>query len=217
MSVLTPEQIYQLVSEFGFADKITATAIVLGESGGDPRAVNRNSDTSIDRGLWQINSRWHPGVTERMAFDVALSTGYALQISQGGTNFQLWNARLHRNFPDHLRRAEQAANAVGSTGGAPSGGGSSPGWRDLVDAGGNAVLDAVPGGGIIRGAFSTAADIFAMLGKVLGVITSKDFWTRAAYILAGLALVAAAAYLVFMAPARKAALGAISDASPVGE
>lgn len=33
-----------------------AASIALAESGGDPNAINHNSNGSIDRGLWQINS-----------------------------------------------------------------------------------------------------------------------------------------------------------------
>jgi hypothetical protein len=42
----------------------------------DPKAVNVNSDGSKDRGIFQINEKWHPNVSKEEAFDPAFSTKY---------------------------------------------------------------------------------------------------------------------------------------------
>jgi len=44
------------------------------ESGLDPSAKNINTNGSIDRGLFQWNNRWHPEITDEVAFDIEKST-----------------------------------------------------------------------------------------------------------------------------------------------
>lgn len=220
MARLTGTELVELVTRYRFPDRRTAIAVILGESGGDPSAINREPG-NIDRGLWQISSKWHPNFSDAAAFDVNRSTQYAFQLSKGGTDFSLWNATKSRNFAGHLGTAAGYLSAAGNgfagttATGDPSGvGGAGVGLSGVGMGVGigdayNWVTDRTPG-------FSTLSDVLAMLGKVLGALTSRDFWTRAGYVLAGLALLLAAAYLLFMAPARRAALGAISKASPVG-
>jgi soluble lytic murein transglycosylase-like protein len=48
------------------------------ESGYNPRAVNRNSG-SIDRGLFQLNSRSFPHLKENDFFNIELNTKYGLE------------------------------------------------------------------------------------------------------------------------------------------
>lgn len=71
-------------------DPQTAAAVALAESGGDPAAVGRNQDGSRDRGLWQINSRWHPEVSDACAFDPGCNARAAFAISDGWTDFSPW-------------------------------------------------------------------------------------------------------------------------------
>jgi hypothetical protein len=49
-------------------DPVLAVAIVERESQFNPRARHINFDGSVDRGLWQINSRWHPGLMDGSTF-----------------------------------------------------------------------------------------------------------------------------------------------------
>lgn len=207
MPKLSPVELAELVTLYGFPDRPTAVAVILGESGGDPAKVNREPG-NVDRGLWQISSKWHPEVTDEQAFDVQASTTAALRISAGGTDFNPWHATKAPAFAGHLRTAEQAvaeydAKGSGSAGGVGSGGGggssggegSAPPWwqripivpglvdtGDVIDAGG-AVVDGV------TGVASGVGDVLGLAGKALGVLTSADFWKRAAWALGGLALV----------------------------
>src|SRR5690606_38269312 len=55
----TPKQIAQIARNAGFTGQsiVYAVAVCLAESGGRPNAINdKNTNGSIDRGLWQINS-----------------------------------------------------------------------------------------------------------------------------------------------------------------
>lgn len=63
-----------------------AAAVALAESGGNPGASNRNTNGTIDRGLWQINSI-HGALS---TFDVMSNARAAVRISSGGRNWQPW-------------------------------------------------------------------------------------------------------------------------------
>ena len=54
--------------------------IVFAESSFNPRAIHKNKDGSLDRGIWQINSRWHPEVSADCAFSIECSTGHAYKL-----------------------------------------------------------------------------------------------------------------------------------------
>jgi len=59
---------------------VQAVQVVLGESGGNPKARNVNKNGSIDRGLWQINNKYHPAVSDAQADDPVLATKYARKL-----------------------------------------------------------------------------------------------------------------------------------------
>ena len=91
----------------------TAIAIGLAESGCEPGATGHNPGGSRDRGLWQINSRWHPNVTDACAYDAQCNANYAFQLSRNGTKWSDWatfNNGLHHK---HMGVAADACRAVG--------------------------------------------------------------------------------------------------------
>lgn len=65
-----------------------AAAVAMAESGGNPDAVNKNTNGSIDRGLWQINSI-HGSLSK---MDPLANARAAVKISKGGSNWQPWVA-----------------------------------------------------------------------------------------------------------------------------
>jgi len=175
---LSPAEIAALVTRAGFSDRVTAVAVVLGESGGNPNAINREPG-NIDRGLWQISSKWHPNISDAVAFDVQASTAYALQISSGGTDFNLWNATRSPRFAGHLATARQAVDSLPTEGTElspeqPAAGIRLPG---LPDVGVGDIAD------VFASPFTTA---FAGLRKAVGILTSFDFWKRAGLVIGGI-------------------------------
>lgn len=92
--VLTLGELRTLARDVGFAKPKLAAAIAMAESSGYVRAVNRNRrrrpPRSIDRGLFQINSRWHPEVSRRCAFDALCNAEEAYRISEGGRDWHQW-------------------------------------------------------------------------------------------------------------------------------
>ncbi len=95
----------------GFRDDslVTAVAVALAESGCDPSAVSpRNSDGSVDRGLWQINSVHIPPYTVDCLLDAQCNAGAAWDISGQGSTWQPWttyNNGAYRQFLDEARAA----------------------------------------------------------------------------------------------------------------
>jgi len=90
----------------------TGVAVVAAESGRDPAAVNTNPDGSRDRGLWQINDRAHPEVSDECAFDPACSTKEALRISNQGADYSPWTAFQNGSYRQHLEAAAVALDGA---------------------------------------------------------------------------------------------------------
>ena len=61
------------------------------ESKLSPSAVNVNTDGSRDRGLFQINEKWHPEIDDATAFDIILSTRFFCKAFKEG-HLSWWNA-----------------------------------------------------------------------------------------------------------------------------
>lgn len=120
---LTPVQVYRLIADV-YRDKrgstipipnaIAATAIVLKESGGDTGNTNINDDGSIDRGLWQWNSRWHPEISESDAFDKFRSTEWAYDKSSGFslTGFGPWIGHGATTLEEEFNRTQNNRRAL---------------------------------------------------------------------------------------------------------
>jgi len=61
------------------------------ESGLSPTAKNININGSIDRGLYQINNKYHPEVSDSEAYDIVLSTRFFCKAFKEG-HISWWNA-----------------------------------------------------------------------------------------------------------------------------
>lgn len=73
---------------------IRAASIMLAESGGKTdafRPAAQNPGGGNDRGLWQINDKAHPDVSDQAAFDPTTSTEIAYQLSQGFKSWGPWH------------------------------------------------------------------------------------------------------------------------------
>lgn len=86
--VMDRKQVGQLAQRAGFGDTGIPVAVAQAESGLNSNAVNRNSNGSIDRGLWQINSI-HGSLS---TFDPQRNAAAAYSISSGGSNWRPWVA-----------------------------------------------------------------------------------------------------------------------------
>lgn len=96
------EAILKYAEEYDVAPSL-AFAVAWEESRFDPRAVNRNK-SSVDRGLFQLNSKSFPNVTEQEFFDPAANARYGVAhlrwcLDIGGTDvaaLAMYNAGTSR-------------------------------------------------------------------------------------------------------------------------
>lgn len=82
-------QLQQLWTQAGGSSTAApmAAAVALAESGGNPNSINTaNSNGTVDRGLWQINSVHGSQST----FDPLANARAAVGISKGGTDWRPW-------------------------------------------------------------------------------------------------------------------------------
>jgi len=82
--------IYRIAKEEGI-DPALAVRVARAESGLNPTARCVNGPNSIDRGLYQINSKYHPEVTDKEADDPVFATHFFCQAVKDG-NLSWWNA-----------------------------------------------------------------------------------------------------------------------------
>lgn len=87
---LIEAEIMRIAKEEG-VDQELALRVAKCESSLDPKAVNTNTDGNRDRGLYQINEKYHPEVTDELAFNVEYSTRFFCKAMKGG-NLSWWNA-----------------------------------------------------------------------------------------------------------------------------
>jgi hypothetical protein len=77
----------------GLASAAVATAIVMGESGGNTgarRDASANPLGGNDRGLWQFNDDAHPDISDDIAYDAYGSFRAAYRVSDKGTDWTCW-------------------------------------------------------------------------------------------------------------------------------
>jgi hypothetical protein len=92
-----------LALEVGFRKPKLAAAVAMAESGGFVRARHRNRrPPSVDRGLFQINSHWHPEVSRACAYDARCNAEAAWRISEGGREWHQWTSYRDRSYRDFL-------------------------------------------------------------------------------------------------------------------
>ena len=97
----------------------------MAESSCNPSAVGSNGPTSgcpsgsLDRGLWQINSCYHPEVNDSCAYDAQCNANGAYSISSGGANWTPWSTYNNGAYAGWLSAAQAAVNRLG--GGNPGG------------------------------------------------------------------------------------------------
>jgi len=70
------EGIIRYVAKQETVDPELAVRVAKCESALSPTAKNVNKDGSIDRGLFQINDKYHPEVCDNDAYDIVLSTRF---------------------------------------------------------------------------------------------------------------------------------------------
>lgn len=141
-----------------------AAAIAMAESGGDSQASHVNSDGSIDRGVWQINSV-HGSLS---TFDPIANAKAAIQISNNGSNWSPWTTFKTGAYKKYLSPTTPA-------------GGNVPTNATTTGLFGIPGLPSLSVSGIIEDMINTVL-------KMLGLGSLKDLAERAGLIILGFAL-----------------------------
>jgi hypothetical protein len=177
----------------------TAVAVALAESGGDPTQRNTNTDGSIDRGLWQINNKAHPDVTDAEADNPATAAKAAYKISQGGRSWRPWVAYTNGSYKRYANRAAKAGAAALAL---------NP--RDLL-AGLPVVggLADAPGMDAMAGLAKAVASVGSVVIKAGEWIGNPRNWVRIAEVVGGAAAVAVGLVLISRSDAQGPAVSAI--------
>jgi hypothetical protein len=112
---------YLKVAELAYAggipcvgDRIaTAVAVAKAESSFRPWITNTVGNTyGIDRGLWQINSHWHPEVSASCALSASCNARAAARISSGGRYWTQWWTYKNRKHVPYMAAARSAQAAI---------------------------------------------------------------------------------------------------------
>lgn len=113
MARLTNPQLQQLwINNGGNPTKAPmAAAISQAESGGDTTATNHNTNGTIDRGAWQINSV-HGALS---TYDENANAKAAISISGNGTNWGPWTTFTTGAFKQFLSGAATATVPASTT------------------------------------------------------------------------------------------------------
>lgn len=99
-----PPQLVAALKKAGFTGQglQTMLAIAGAESSYNPHALGHNDDGSVDRGVFQINNRWHSEVSDADAFDIEKSAAAAFKISNGGRDFSPWSTYTGGQYQGYL-------------------------------------------------------------------------------------------------------------------
>ena len=88
-----------------------ATAVARAESTFDPNARNTAGNAhGVDRGLWQINSYWHPEISNACAYSPSCNARAMASISNKGTKWSPWwtyKNGLHLRYMTSARAAQR--------------------------------------------------------------------------------------------------------------
>lgn len=116
-------ELYDLLGSNGFkGDGLDiGAAVVMAESHGNAKAHNTNTDGTIDRGLWQINSFWHREVSDACAYNAGCATRAAFKISRRGTDFSQWSTYTSGAWKQYYKGKGGAAAASGVQSDSPLG------------------------------------------------------------------------------------------------
>jgi len=119
MGRLNASQITAVASQAGFQgdDLVTAVAVALAESGGNPSVVGDMNIPAVAAaggsvGLWQINRHAHPEFSDWDLKNPSLNAAAAFSVYQNaGMSFTPWSTFTNGAYEAHLSAAQSAVSA----------------------------------------------------------------------------------------------------------
>jgi len=107
-------EMYNLAAQYWQGSNIDiAVAISKAESSWIVNNWHKNGDGSIDRGLWQINDKWHPEFNDfnRLLTDPDYNAAAAFQISGHGVDWTPWATYNDGSYRKYLTGQQTAATS----------------------------------------------------------------------------------------------------------
>jgi hypothetical protein len=118
-TILTPAQISYYAQNAGFSgqDLLTAVAIALAESGGNPGVYNPETAAGTpggegSYGLWQIYLHAHPEYAYANLYDPQTNANAAFDIHSLAGGFSPWSTYNSRAYQAHLAPAASAVPSM---------------------------------------------------------------------------------------------------------
>lgn len=205
-------EIVQLAKNAGLSDEnaVLASAVAMGESGGNPNAHTQDSDDN-SYGLWQINMLGALGPARRALyglksnddlFDPVVNAHVMSAMSAQGRNWAPWGAYTNGSYKRFMPSTAAGKQKL-LTGLVTSVGGVVKGAQDTV--------------GAVQDVATSAAQAVDALQRVGTWMAQPKNWVRVAYVTGGSALlVAALVNVISSTSAGKAALAAGRKAATKG-
>lgn len=111
--LLTAAELARVAHKAGWRGEhlVEAVAVALAESGGRTNAQgynrHKNGRISVDRGLWQINDAYWPGLPDAAAYDAAQNARFAFWIwsQHGWGKWSTWTKGLYKPYMPTATRA----------------------------------------------------------------------------------------------------------------
>lgn len=225
MAVLPDKTIAGVALNAGFtgAALVTAVAVALGESGGNPNAHNGNAGTGDNSyGLWQINMLGSMGPERRARFNLKSNdelfnpstnakAAYALYKGRGG--FGDWSVYNHGTYLRYMARAQKA---VKENGGAAIATGTvdptKPSDVSITDRPDTPLPDS------IENTIYDLRDSVAGIKGVIDFLTDSKNWVRVGMFVGGAALIIVSVLaLIGQSKAARTAVNVAKNVVPVGK
>ncbi len=203
MTQYSANDIARVARQAGFTGNglVWAVAVALAESGGRTDAVGTNVTGSKDRGLWQINNRAHPDVSDAEALNPLSNAKAAYKISSGGKNWRPWSAYNNGRAATFLPRARTAVNrekltnaaAPSTVGGTDVSLGGTPAFTETGLPIPNPLDLIVPGlgsglgllGGGVTNPLDAIKALVSFVGKAYEWFSNPHNWIRIAAVIGG--------------------------------
>lgn len=188
MAPLSDGQLASVARYGGFSleESKVAVAIMLAESGGDPAAVNRNRNGSIDRGVFQINSihgAKFPGNLHDPLYNATAARAIFLD-AKGWSPWSTYKSGAYKQFLDRGRAAFDFGPKGILHGENPA--------DAIRRAAGMTVDDIVDEGGVLNEAVDATAGPLGAIGDLASALSDPEWWKRVGVGAAGVAFIVVA-------------------------
>lgn len=193
MPTLTIPQIAQLATNAGIPGGqplYTCVAIALAESGGRTDATNANTNGTMDKGVWQINTVHDEKLPGQDRFDPNVNAQLMAQISSNGTNWQPWSTYNSGAYLTHM------GAVMGALGGQSFSPNASIG--DVGMGAGNGLV--VSNASLVTNAQNVGigfGDAAGAIERFFKLITSAEGWLRIMKVFLGVMLAIMGLVMVF--------------------